>query len=85
MPILTPKERLVPHKHMKDGEWNHFRIVAQGSRIKTWINGNPVSDLTDEAKFKSHPKGFIGLQVHGVGNRGPFEVSWKNVKIKKLD
>ena len=82
---MTPKDKLVKHKHFKDGEWNTYRIVAQGPRIQTWINGNQVSDLTDEAKFKSHPKGFIGLQVHGVGDRGPFEVAWKNIRIKKLD
>ncbi len=40
--------------------------------------------LTDKAKFKSHPKGFIGLQVHGVGNRGPFQVAWRNIRIKEL-
>ena len=82
---MTPKDKLVKHKHYKDGEWNKYRIVANGPRIQTWINGNQVSDLTDEAKFESHPKGFIGLQVHGVGNRGPYEVSWKNIRIKKLD
>ncbi len=34
--------------------------------------------------FKTYPKGFIGLQVHGVGNRGPFDVAWKNLKIREL-
>jgi hypothetical protein len=27
---LTPKDKLIPHKHFKDGEWNSYRIVAQG-------------------------------------------------------
>jgi hypothetical protein len=81
----TPKSRLKPHKHFKDGEWNKYRIVAKGPRIQTWINGQAIEDLTDEAIFKTHPKGFIGLQVHGVGNGGPFEVSWRNLRIKELD
>lgn len=82
---MTPKEKLTPHKTFKDGEWNSYRIVANGPRIQTWINGEQISDLVDEAKFESHPNGFIGLQVHGVGDRGPFQVAWKNIKIKVLD
>ena len=30
---MTPKDKLVKHKHFKDGEWNTFRIVANGPRI----------------------------------------------------
>jgi hypothetical protein len=82
---MTPNDRRKPRKVFKDGEWNKYRIVARGARIQTWINGEQVEDLTDEGKLKSHPKGFIGLQVHGVGNRGPYEVAWRNIRIKVLD
>jgi hypothetical protein len=81
---MTPKDKRKPHKHFKDGEWNKYRILAEGARIQTWINGTQISDLVDEAKLKSHPKGFIGLQVHGVGNRGPFDVAWRNIKIREI-
>lgn len=82
---MTPEDRRKPRKVFKDGQWNKYRIVAQGARIRTWINGEAVEDLTDENKFKTHPKGFIGLQVHGVGNSGPFQVAWRNIRIKILD
>ena len=82
---MTPKNDLTPHKHFKNGEWNQYRIVARGPRIQTWVNGNKVSNLTDKEKFKSHPKGFIGLQVHSIKKgTGPYEVAWKNIKIKEL-
>lgn len=82
---LTPKERLIPHKKLKDGEWNKYRIVAKGPRIQTWINGESVEDLTDEPIFQTHPKGFLGLQVHGIKKgTGPFEVAWKNIRIREL-
>lgn len=82
---LTPKDKLLPHKKMKDGEWNHFRIVAKGPNIKTWINGDMVSDLTDQEIFKTHPKGHIGLQVHGIKKgTGPYSVAWKNFRIKEM-
>lgn len=82
---MSPDAEARHYKSFKDGEWNHYRIVAQGARIQTWINGEPVEDLTDDAKFQSHPKGFIGLQVHGIGEgKGPYSVQWRNITIKKL-
>ncbi len=82
---MTPKDKLKAHKHFKDGEWNSYRILAVGPNIKVWINDVQISDLTDEAKFKSHPKGFIGLQVHGIApTTGPFEVRWRNIKLREV-
>ena len=82
---LTPEERRVPHKHFKDGEWNKYRIVAKGPRIQTFINDQKIEDLTHEGIYKTHPKGFIGLQVHGVGGRElPMHAMWKNLRIREL-
>ena len=81
---LTPKKDREPHKHFKDGEWNHYKIVAEGSRIQVWVNGEQVSDLKDETTFKTYAEGLIGFQVHGVGKKGPFEVSWRNLKIREI-
>ena len=82
---MTPQDKLVPHKHFKDGEWNHYRIVAKGPRIQVWINGEPISDLTDEKVFATHPSGFIGLQVHGVRDRGPFDVRWRKLRLREIE
>lgn len=81
---MTPPDKLIRHNHLKNGDWNHYKILAKGARIQVWINGQLISDLVDEAKYESHPKGFIGLQVHDVGQSGPFEVAWKNIKIMEL-
>ena len=82
---LTPESRLKPHKHFKDGEWNHFRVLAQGPRIQTWINGQPIEDLTHDEIFQSHPSGFISLQVHGIAKgQGPYEVAWRNIRIREI-
>ena len=81
-----PQDKDHAHKHMKNGEWNQFRVVAKGARIQTWINGQAVADLTHEEIFKTHPKGFIALQVHGIGKQaGPFDVAWRNLRIKPLN
>jgi hypothetical protein len=59
--------------------------VARGPRIQTWINGSKIEDLNDEQAYKDHPRGFIGLQVHGIGRgSGPYEVAWRNLRIKPL-
>jgi len=66
----------------QNGQWNQFLVRAHGDRLQTWINGRKIEDLTD--KDSSH-EGFIGLQVHGIGdNEGPYQVRWKNIKLRNL-
>ncbi len=82
---LSPQERLKPHEHFRNGDWNRYRIVARGSRIQTWLNGQPIEDLTDEATYRSHPDGFIGLQVHSIEpGTGPYEVAWRRLRLREL-
>ena len=82
---MTPDADRKPHDTFQDGKWNSYRVVAVGNKIETWINGVQISNLTHEERFKSHPKGFIGLQVHGIGaGQGPFEVRWRNIRIREL-
>ena len=82
---MTPDDVRKPHQLFKDGEWNSYHVVAYGSRIQVWLNGQPVSDLVHEERYKSHPKGFIGLQVHGIGKgQGPYEVRWRNLELRDL-
>jgi len=82
---ITPENKLIRRKVLKKDKWNTFRIIAKGARIQTWINGIQIENITDEEFYSSHPRGFIGLQVHGVGDLGPFEVAWRNIRIKELD
>lgn len=67
----------------KRGEWNQYRVRAEGQSIKTWVNGVPVADLVDEKSKLA--TGFIGLQVHGIARgSGPYEVRWRNLFLKDL-
>ena len=82
---MTPEEDRKSHEYFKDGEWNAYHVLAVGANIQVWLNGHHVSDLTHDERFKSHAKGFIGLQVHGIGGgQGPFEVRWRNIKLRDL-
>jgi hypothetical protein len=80
-----PQDKNHAHNHMKNNQWNKFRIVAKGPRIQTWINGEKVADLTDQQIFETHPKGHLGLQVHGIkAGTGPYDVAWRNIRIREL-
>lgn len=74
----TDKEAAI--KAFKAGEWNRYRIKCEGDSIKTWINGHPLEDLTDDMTSS----GFIGLQVHSFKGDSPAWVKWRNIRIKEL-
>ncbi|MGM0531358.1 MAG: 3-keto-disaccharide hydrolase [Bacteroidota bacterium] len=62
------------------GEWNTYRIEALGDTIQTWVNGVPAANLVDNMT----DEGFIGLQVHGVGDdeeKEGLQVRWRDMKI----
>ncbi len=81
----APQDKGHSHNHIKNDQWNKYRVVAKGARIQTWINGQKVADLTHDGIYKTHPKGKIGLQVHGIkAGTGPFDVSWRMLRIKEL-
>lgn len=66
---------------VKPNQWAEYRIVCQGDRIQTWVNGTKVTDLRDGMS----KTGFIGLQVHGVGKRAePLTVMWRNIRLREL-
>lgn len=69
------------HHYLHNEGWNKMRIVAKGSRIQTWVNGQAVEDLVNEEVYKTHASGFIGLQMHGIDGGGPFTMKWKNIRI----
>jgi len=64
--------------HVKPDEWNDYIIEAVGSRVKTWINGQPCVDL-DDAKLAR--RGIIAFQIH---SGGPMEVRFKDLRLEVL-
>ena len=95
---LSSQEKIdAGHHYFIDEGWNKLRIVARGPRIQTWVNGNLVEDLVNEDVYKSHPKGFIGLQIHGLSEREvnlhpelgittkqPLTIRWRQIRIKPI-
>ena len=61
--------------------FNHYKVECIGLETKTWLNGKPVAYVIDTLD----QKGFIGLQVHGIGEKITLEgkkVFFKNIYIQ---
>ncbi|TWU26026.1 PVC-type heme-binding CxxCH protein [Bythopirellula polymerisocia] len=63
---------------VKKGDWNQYRIVANGGHIQTWINDKPCVDLNDPSGAR---RGVIALQLH---SGGPMEVRFRKIRLKVL-
>ncbi len=78
--IAEPKDAQSLAAVIKEGDWNDYKIRAEGPAIRSWING--VSALDYVEQDAAIPlTGQIGIQVHG-GGKALVEV--KDVKIEKL-
>ena len=66
-------------KALKFGEWNTMRIVVQGNRVISYVNGVEMVNYADEKIGAG--KGGVLLQIHDGGG---IKVYWKNIVLKKL-
>jgi quinoprotein glucose dehydrogenase len=87
------------HHFFLDEGWNRLRIVANGPRIQTWVNGQAVEDLVREDVYRTHPSGYVCLQLHGLSERelaGPYAGSgvtpseplisrWRHIRIRHIE
>lgn len=78
---LYPLSYNEPAQHaFKQDAFNALKIECIGNEMKTWLNGQPVAYLVDTIDRK----GFIGLQVHSIGDNQieGKKVYFKNIRIK---
>ena len=69
-------------KLFKQSDWNKVRVEARGDSIKTTLNGTPCAAIKDTRVAA----GFIGLQVHGIGNdktKDGTQVRWRKLRIQE--
>jgi putative membrane-bound dehydrogenase-like protein len=65
-------------KVVKVEDWNEYVIIAEGSHVKTYLNGQLCVDIDDP---KMSRRGIFGLQIH---SGGPMEVRFKDIKLEVL-
>lgn len=68
-------------RHVMKGGWNHYRIVVAGQRLRHYLNGVLMTDVTDLDPVNGNASGYIGVQVH-VGP--PMTVAFRDIRIKRL-
>ena len=68
-------------RNIKEGDWNEIHIIVKNNRMKHYINGVLMSDVTDEDLVKRKMKGLLGLQVHVMAT---MKVEYRDLYIKQL-
>ena len=76
---FAPDARLKPV--IRHGDWNEFRIEARGTRVRHWINGTLMSDVTDGDASRFRRGGQVGLQLHAGP---PMEVRWTDIEVRPI-
>lgn len=78
--VLAAPDAKTVAKIVKEGEWNDYKIRAEGASIKLWLNGTLTVDYT-EKDDKVERTGILGLQVHGGGKT---KVLYKDITLVEL-
>ena len=78
--IAEPIDAAAADAAVKRDDWNDYRILAEGPRIRSWINGVPALDYT-ETDPAIALDGKIALQVHSGGMA---LVQFKDIAITEL-
>ncbi|MBA7526337.1 hypothetical protein ES705_18499 [subsurface metagenome] len=80
--VVTLADNEAARKSFKPMDWNHFKIIMDGNKIQTWVNGVIAVDTTDDMSAS----GFLGFQFHKAYRKWQVDkkVFWKNIKIKEL-
>jgi Domain of Unknown Function (DUF1080) len=66
---------------LKKGEWNTYKIIANGNHLQHFINGILTADVTDNDEKSAAKEGIIGLQLH---KGPPMKVQYRSLILKTL-
>jgi len=78
---LADAKDLLAAGYYKNNDWNDYTIVAQGNRLRTWVNGYQTLELIDDDPRRL-ARGIVALQIH----RGkPMVVEFKDLRLQILD
>jgi hypothetical protein len=56
-----------------------MKIMAQGNKVTTWLNGIEMVNIDDEKIGAG--EGFIALQIHDGGG---IKVRWRKIRVQEL-
>ncbi len=61
--------------------WNEYHLIVKGNRMRHYINGVLMSDVTDNDTENRRSSGLLGVQVH-VGP--PMKIEYRDFRLKHL-
>jgi hypothetical protein len=64
----------------KKSDWNDYVIIAEGNRVRHYLNGVQTVDVVDNDPKGRALSGLLALQIH-AGD--PMVVEFKNVRLKQ--
>ena len=87
--LAQPSPEVLAKAQKPLGEWNDYRIRAEGNRIQIWLNGVQTVDYTetqgvvlqDGKSMVIEPTGIIAVQIHGGATS---IVRYKDLMIEEL-
>lgn len=79
--LAQPSEEVLKRAQRPLGEWNDYRIRAEGPRIQIWLNGVQTVDYT-ETEPGIAMSGLIAVQIHGNATS---IVRYKDLQIEELE
>ena len=78
--LARPSMEVLEKARKPLGEWNDYRIRAQGQRIQIWLNGSQTVDYTETDESIAQ-KGIVAIQIHGNATS---IVRYKDIAIEEL-
>jgi hypothetical protein len=78
--LAQPTPEVLAKAQKPLGEWNDYRIRAEGNRIQIWLNGVQTVDYT-EMEPNIDLTGIIAVQIHGGATS---IVRYKDLMIEEL-
>jgi len=77
---LAAAKKETRDKILRPGDWNDYRIRAEGAHIQLWLNGAQTVDYTESDESMPR-RGIIALQIHGGAYT---KVQYRNLMIEEL-
>ena len=63
-------------------DWNDVVIIAQGPRIRHYLNNRLILECTDNVPEQSRREGILALQLHAGA---PMWAEYRNIRIKNFE
>ena len=78
--LAKPSDKVLAKAIKPLGQWNEYRIRAEGPHIQLWLNGVQTVDYTEEDP-QIDLSGIIAVQIHGAATS---IVQYKDIEIVEI-